>query len=122
MPQGGVLSPILFAIYTAELPNLLERCGVICKQFADDIKVYKKVEVENDVSAIQQALVALSEWSAIWRIPLASAKTVHMRIGNSSVFANYSLDGLDIISVDHVKDLGSHYDCKLSFADHYKFL
>ena len=44
-----------------------------------------------------------------------------MRIGNSSVPAKY-LHGLDIVSVDHVKDLGFHYDCKLSFAGHYKFL
>lgn len=39
--QGGVLSPLLFLIYTVELPSLLKVSPYVTVQlFADDIKNY----------------------------------------------------------------------------------
>lgn len=40
VPQEGVLSPILFSIYTADLPVLLLDSRVEGRQFADDLKIY----------------------------------------------------------------------------------
>ena len=39
VPQGSVLSPILFGILVKDVPKTLP-AGVKCRQFADDLKIY----------------------------------------------------------------------------------
>nr|CDJ94640.1 similar to predicted protein [Haemonchus contortus] len=94
--------------------------GVVCKQFADDIKVYRKLEASDDTERIQKALDCIFDWSCKWNLPLAPEKTVYMRIGSSTgVPNNYRLDDHVLTEVSSVKDLGFHYDNKLDFSDHY---
>lgn len=122
VPQGGVLSPVLFALYTADLPPILEDCGVVCQQFADDIKIYRKLDCIDDHTIIQDALNKILEWSVVWKLPLAPEKTVHMRIGTSNFPSNYNLGLHDLDEVSFVRDLGFHYNNKLDFSAHYRSL
>ncbi|VDL77433.1 unnamed protein product, partial [Nippostrongylus brasiliensis] len=62
VPKGGVLSPISFALYTADLPAMLEDCGVVRKKFADDLKFYRKVDSAEDKSKVQAAWDRIFEW------------------------------------------------------------
>ncbi|EYC23317.1 hypothetical protein Y032_0015g2585 [Ancylostoma ceylanicum] len=62
VPQGGVLSPILFIIYTREIPGLIYRYNVSCKMFADDIKIYKNVLDSADHVTLQSAIDAIYDW------------------------------------------------------------
>nr|CDJ90481.1 RNA-directed DNA polymerase (reverse transcriptase) domain containing protein [Haemonchus contortus] len=56
VPQGGVLSPVLFNVFTAELPDMLREVGVTPKVYADDIKIYKAISVEADSQELQRAI------------------------------------------------------------------
>uniref|UniRef100_A0A8R1IHB3 Reverse transcriptase domain-containing protein n=1 Tax=Caenorhabditis japonica TaxID=281687 RepID=A0A8R1IHB3_CAEJA len=63
VPQGAVLSPILFGIYVNEIPSKLPM-GVHCKQFADDIKLYSEIPKDSDPqnNKLQQAIDAICQW------------------------------------------------------------
>lgn len=63
VPQGGVLSPILFSIYRYELANILSVEGSEFSAFADDIKIFRTVNSDEDFTALQLAINALQSWS-----------------------------------------------------------
>lgn len=118
VPQGGVLSPLLFIIYTSDIPALLDGNGVVVKQFADDLKLYKEVVTQQDRAALQFGSDLLYNWSLQWQLPLAPEKTVCMRLGKSDVPCEYTVGEHCISKVTSVRDLGFHYNDKLDFAEH----
>ena len=40
VPQGSMLGPTLFSLYINDLPNIFKDTGVVCKLFANDVKLY----------------------------------------------------------------------------------
>lgn len=55
IPQGAVLSPLLFILYTADLPSMFKNSSIICKQFADDLKIYSEYK-EDDQFCLQRGI------------------------------------------------------------------
>lgn len=109
-------------VYTLDFAKELENAGVIVKQFADDVKIYREISTVDDCVALQQGIDLVKDWSRRWCLPLAPEKTVHMRIGTSSAALDYCIDGQCIGKVTSVKDLGFVYDEKLDFSEHIKLI
>ena len=118
VPQGSVLAPVLFCIYTYDLPHLVEALGVTCKMFADDVKIYKPVANSADTTRIQEAIDAVCNWSCLWGLPLASDKTSVLRLSRSLSHNDYYLGGSVLHNVNQVGDLGFIIDKKLIFDSH----
>ena len=44
VPQGSMLGPILFIMYTADVIRIVERDGLSVHQFADDTQIYSSCQ------------------------------------------------------------------------------
>ena len=120
VPQGGVLSPVLFNIYCYELPTIIGNHGVSCCAYADDFKVYHCIQNADDRAKIQSALEAVDRWSVCWELPLSKEKTKVLHIGANNPHHTYRLRLSDLDTVEKIVDLGFLIKGDLSFDDHCK--
>ena len=73
VPQGSVLSPLLFNVYIADLPDTnSKKYG-----YADDLALLKVHQNWNTIEGtLSQDMSILSTWLKQWRLKLSEAKTV----------------------------------------------
>lgn len=117
VPQGGILSPILYNIYAADQPTSL---NTTVAEFADD-KVIIAMH-EDPISAsqnLQHHLNLLSDWYNNWRVKVNQSKSLHttftLRI---APFPEVSLADIPIPASQSVKYLGLTIDRRLTWAQH----
>jgi len=65
VPQGSVVGPLLFSIYTSPISKISRIHNVQQQQYADDTQLYVAVtpyELNDQISALQSCLVSLQTW------------------------------------------------------------
>ena len=73
VPQGFALGPVLFSLFTNDLPASLPS-SVCCSLYADDLAIWSSPSVTTAVEATQGALFRLERWPEYWCLPLNSSK------------------------------------------------
>ncbi|CAK1597428.1 unnamed protein product [Parnassius mnemosyne] len=124
LPQGSVLSPILYTIYTFDLDLAVNSiCNVL--QYADDLALY--ISTDNLTTAnsrLNSTMEYLQCWLTDHGLSLSVSKssivifTRHKNVPNIPVLYN----GLPIPIRDKVKFLGMVLDNKLSFTQHIEYI
>ena len=103
VPQGSVLGPILFLIFINDIDNSLFSC---ISKFADDTKLYRKVNDEKDVSLLQKDLDRLFSWSQTWLMSFNADKCKVLHFGSKNSGYDYTMNGSTLSNVTLEKDLG----------------
>jgi ribonuclease HI len=75
LPQGSVLSPLLFLVYINDLVGKLADSGVEVSAFADDLAVWKVAKrVESCREGVQRAAKLVEKWCESWLMGLSVNK------------------------------------------------
>ena len=116
-PEGSLLSPLFFALYINDLPGAVH---ADCVMFADDVKLYRRVDQSKDTALLQADLDRLHCWSKSWGLTLnpVKCKVLTLSLRRSPVIGRYSIDGTAIERVSAMRDLGVLLDEKLTFGPH----
>lgn len=119
VPQGSVLGPILYLLYTRDIPR---DKNVMLATFADDTALLAvDKNVNSAAGRLQSALDKVSKWTKRWRIKLNEAKSSHIN------FTYRKIDTIPILVNGKVipycltaKYLGMTLDTKLKWKEYVK--
>lgn len=93
VPQGSVLGPTLFVIFINDIDSAIDTVMSIITKFADDTKVGRVVENENDRAAMQRDIDNLMEWTDTWQMQFNAGKCKVLHVGRNNPGYSYTMGG-----------------------------
>ena len=127
LPQGSVLSPVLFKLYVSDfLADLNGRCDIVLYKFADDGTI--KITSENSqtcIDTMEHVLKCLQAWTKKWRMKINCDKNKTEVICFNTVERNrdvipkqFKIGDKVIYRVAQTKVLGLLIDEDLTYNSH----
>lgn len=116
VPQGSVLAPVLYSLYTADLPLSDGKVST----FADDTAIQEIDEDAVGVSRkLQEDLDTLQNWQTKWRMKTNECKSQHVSFTLRHETPPPVYLGVNQLpQSDSVKYLGMHLDRRLTWKAH----
>ena len=126
VPQGSILGPLLFSLYTNDLPYCVSNSNII--QFADDTPVYiSGTNIQTMCQLMNSNLKALFDWFSCNKLSLNTNKTTAICFKKQSQTLPHSsfklhINGCIIQVKSTVTLLGLHLDELLRWDIHASYL
>lgn len=118
VPQGSHLGPLFFNIFINDVTS----CFVHSKIYvhADDLKIIKRIECNEDTYKLQEDLDRFSQWCSDNNMLLNADKCNHVHFSRRKgpYFRNYKINDQVIYEKEVIRDLGVYIDNKLRFNIH----
>jgi len=113
VPQGSVLGPVLYLLYTADLPIAPD---IITATYADDTAILTAHKDHVEASQrLQKSLLHIQIWLKKWRIRVNGAKSIHVTFTTRrKTCPPLILNGVSIPQAESARYLGLHLDRRLN--------
>ena len=129
VPQGAILSPLLFCIYLNDLPGAPQFCQL--ESYVDDSKVLLSFPVADVIDAkfnLEEDLRNVATWCCTNDLLINPEKTKFMLIGTKQMISKHSVNftvsfiGRTLMAVESARDLGVYIDLHLTYDTHISHL
>jgi hypothetical protein len=86
--QGSVFESLLFVVFINDLPDCV---SASVKMFANDTKVYTRIDRESASEGLQSHINSLQQWSSDWLLKFHPQKCCVMKMGAKKSEAEYQM-------------------------------
>ena len=125
IPQGSVLGPVLFSLYTSPISEIIQKLDVLYHQFADDITLFtgaSYLDPHPSLTKISECIPGLNLWSFNNHLMLNSNKSEVMFVGSPILLSKSNLptevifDGTTLSVTSELKIQGVTLNSRLNFT------
>lgn len=119
VPQGSVLGPFLYTLYTCDIPKTEHD---IIATFADDTGILSVGDTHQEAAEkAQESINKINLWTQQWKINLNKSKSVHINFTNKKEqYYPIKINNTQVPYANEAKYLGFTLDSKLRWKPHIK--